>query len=230
MLDRFFNPVAKIVCWIHSFIQIVSGQIRINLYAPGVDATRHGPDMLKTVTREIRGCIQAPDAVMANENDLPIFRPFGHDLLHQLLGEKRGALDVNSVPFFPAPNINQWDLLARSQPFGDFCGRNLHFLIRIVGGKNGGDHLVHRKIVVARANRCQSFIRTEAAARAAADVVRPGKGLAERPGTPGEAPPLSYWGRLFSSCSQLSALHHFTRKSKGPTPEEEQFQYLRWMH
>jgi hypothetical protein len=143
----------------------------INFYAPGVDAAGHGPDMLKAVAREVRGRIQTPDAMMANEDNLPIFRPFGHHLLHQLLGEKRGALDVNRIPFFPAANINQWELLARSQPFSDFSRRNLHFLIRFVCGKNCIDDIVHWKVVVARANRGQSLTPIETAARAAADVV-----------------------------------------------------------
>jgi hypothetical protein len=155
---------------------MVSGQFRINLYAPRVDATRHGPDMFKAVTGEIRGRIQTPDPVMTNKNDLPILWPLGHHLLHQLLREKRGTLYVNGLPFFPAPDIDQWDLVARTKSLGHFFRRNLDLLICVLGGKNGSDDLVYREIVVALANRRQSFTRAEAATRAAADVVGPENG------------------------------------------------------
>ena len=75
----------------------------------------------KAVTREIRGRVQAPDAVMANKDNFPVFRRFGDDFLHQLLSEKCGALDVNGIPFLPAANIDQWELFARLQPLRDLC-------------------------------------------------------------------------------------------------------------
>src|ERR1700730_1491499 len=153
--------------------QMVSGQIRINFYAPGVDATRHGPDIFKAVTGEIRSRIETTDSVMANKNDLPIFWPLGHYLLHQLLRKKCGTLDVNGIPFFPAPDIDQREWVARTQPFSHFSGRDLRFLIRILGGKNGSDNLVHRKIAVALANRGKSFPRANPATRTPADVVGP---------------------------------------------------------
>jgi hypothetical protein len=132
--------------------------------------------MFKAVTRKIRRCVQAADAVMANKNDLPIFWPPRHDLLHQLLGKKGGALDVNRVPLFPTPNIDQRNLLARLQPFSNFLGRDLHLLISILSRKNSGDGLVYRKVLVARTHRCQGFIRTEPATRATPNVVGPEEG------------------------------------------------------
>jgi hypothetical protein len=155
---------------------MVSRQIGVNGYAPSVDTAGHRPDMLKAVTCEIRGRIKTSHSVVANKNNLPIFRPFGHDLLHKLLSEKCGAIDVNSIPFFPASNINQWNLLSGAQPFGDLFRRDLHLLVCIMSGKDGGNDFVDRKIVVPLANGGQSFIRTETATGAAANVVCPKKG------------------------------------------------------
>jgi hypothetical protein len=155
---------------------MISGQLRINFYAPGVDAAPHGPDILKTVTLEVRSRVQTPDTVMANKNDLTILWPLGHDFLHQLLSEKSGSLDVNGIPFFPTPDIDQWNLLARSQAFSDFGRQNLRFLIRIMRGQNSSDNILQRKIVIAGANSGQSFIRAEAATGTAADVIGPEKG------------------------------------------------------
>jgi hypothetical protein len=155
---------------------MVSRQIGVNGYAPGVDTAGHRPDMLKAVTREVRGRVKTSHPVMANEDNLPIFRPFGDDFLHQLLSEKCSTIDVNGIPLFPASNIDQWNLLPRTQPFGDFIRRDLYLLVCIMSGKDGGNDVVHRKVVIALANRGQSFIRTETATGAAANVVSPKKG------------------------------------------------------
>jgi hypothetical protein len=150
---------------------MVPGQLRINFYTPGIQATRHGSGMCKTVTREIRRCIQTSDTVMTDKNDFPIFRPFRHYLLHQLLSEKRRALEVHSIPFFPAADINQRELFARPEPFRDFSRQNLHFLISVVGADDCRDHVLNGQIVIAHANTGQSLSRSETTTRAAADVI-----------------------------------------------------------
>jgi hypothetical protein len=58
----------------------------------------------------------------------------------------------------------------------DLCGRNLHLLICFVPGQDCTDNFLDREIVVPRANCGQSFARTEAAARAAPNVVGSEKG------------------------------------------------------
>jgi hypothetical protein len=150
---------------------MVPGQLRINFYTPGIQTTRHRSGTGKTVTRKIRRSIQASDPVMTDKNDFPILRPFRHHFLHQLLSEKCSGLEVDSIPFFPAANVNQRELFARLEPFSDFTRRNLHFLIGFVSPDDGRDHVFHGQIVVARANTGQSLSRSETTTRAAPDVI-----------------------------------------------------------
>jgi hypothetical protein len=150
---------------------MVPGQLRINFDAPSIDATPHRPNMFKAVTRKERGCVQTPDAVVANKDEFSVFCRFGDDFLHQFLSEKRGTFDVNGIPLLSAANINQWELLTCLQPLRDFCGRDLHPLICFVSGQDCTDYFLDREIVVSRTNRDQSFARTEAAARTAPNVV-----------------------------------------------------------
>jgi hypothetical protein len=224
---------------------MVSGQLRINFYAPGVDAALHRPDVLKTVTLKIRGCIQTSDTVMANKNDFTIFRPLGHDLLHQLLSEKSGAFDVNSIPFFPTPDIDQGDLLARSQAFSDFRRRNLRFLIGLMRRQNGRNDILQWQIIIPSADSSQSFIRAKAATGAATDMIGPEKG------------PLSTWillKKLRHRCIGVDCSRHAhvyqryiisteNQKNRRPDPVSfprdnkycaqgtltERFPNLRWM-
>jgi hypothetical protein len=153
-------------------LQIISGQVRINFTAPRIDATRHRPNVLKTVTREERGCVQAPNAVMAHKHKFLVFRPFGDDFLHQLLSEKGGYFNVNRIPFLSAANINQREPFACLQALSNLRGRNLHLLIGLVPGQDCADNFLNGQIVVTRTDLGQSFRRTEAATRAASNVVR----------------------------------------------------------
>jgi hypothetical protein len=127
--------------------------------------------MGKTVTRKIRRGIQTSDPVMTDKNDFPIFRPFRHDLLHQLLSEKCRRLEVHGIPFFPAADINQRELFARPKSFRDFSRQDLHFLISLVGADDGCDYVLHRQIIVARTNTSQGLSRSETTTRAAANVI-----------------------------------------------------------
>jgi hypothetical protein len=126
---------------------VIPGQIRINFDAPGIDATHHRPNMFKAVTREERGCVQAPDAVVANKDEFSVFRRFRDDFLHQFLSEKRGTLDVNGIPLLPAANINQWELFACLQPLRDLSGRDLHPLICFVPGQDCTDYFLDRRLL-----------------------------------------------------------------------------------
>ena len=150
---------------------MVPGQIRINLDAPCINATRHRPNMFKAVTRKERGCVKAPDAVMANKDEFLVFRRPGDHFLHEFLSEKGGTFDVDSIPFFPAPNINQWKLFTGFQPLRNLCGRDLHLLICLVPGQDCTDDLFDREIFVSRTNRGQSLTRAKAAMRTAPNVI-----------------------------------------------------------
>src|ERR1700741_2344614 len=54
----------------------------INLYTPGVNSDRERFNIRKPVPGEIRGSIQAAYSVMTQKDDLTIFWPGGHHLLH----------------------------------------------------------------------------------------------------------------------------------------------------
>ena len=116
------------------------------------------PNMFKAVTRKERRCVQAPDAMMTNKDEFPVFRRFGDHFLHQFLSEKCGTFDVNGIPFFPTANIDQWKLFTRLQPFRDLSRAKfasfdpLSCPARIVR-----DDLLDRKIVVSRTNRRSKF-------------------------------------------------------------------------
>ena len=172
--------------------------------------------MFKAVTREERGCVQAPDAVVANKDEFSVFRRFRDDFLHQFLSEKRGTFDVNGIPLLPAANINQWELFACLQPLRDLSGRDLHPLICFVPGQDCTDYFLDREIVVSRTNRGQSFARTKAAARTAPNVVGPEKSSLST----GVLLKKLCHRHVGVNCSrhthEYSALHHFVGKSKGP--------------
>jgi hypothetical protein len=213
---------------------MVPGQIRINFDAPGIDATRHRPNMFKAVTCEERGCVQAPDAVVANKDEFSVFRRFADDFLHQFLSKKRGTFDVNGIPLLPAANVNQWELFTCPQPLRDLCGRDLHPLICFVPGQDCTDYLLDREIVISRTNRGQSFARTKAAARTAPNVVIPEKSS------------LSTGVLLKKLCHRHVGVNcsrhtHDTQRYiispenqrgrlAGPTVTAQQIRILRWMH
>src|SRR5260370_28939673 len=221
------------LAFIH-LLQIVPGQIRINFDAPGIDATRHRPNMLNAVTREERGCIQAPDAAVANKDEFSVLRRFGNDFLHQFLSEKRGTLDVNGVPLLSAANINQWELFTCLQPLRDLCGRDLHLLICFVPDQDCTDYFLDREIVVSRTNRGQSFAGTKAAARTAPNVVGPEKSS------------LSTGALLKKLCHrhiQVNCSRHAHDRQRyiissenqrgrlaGPTATAQRSRILRWTH
>src|SRR5215471_5245462 len=98
--------------------------------------------------------IQASYAVMADKDELTVFRPRSHYLLHEFLSKKQGTLDMNSIPLLAAPDVNQRKILPGLPPVIQFFRADLHLLIGFMPGNDRVDDLVNRQVVIAFADLC----------------------------------------------------------------------------
>jgi hypothetical protein len=150
---------------------MIPRQLRIHLGTPSVDAAAQTFDRLKAVTLKISGRVHAARALMVVDHQQVGARPVGQNLLHKFLCEKMRARQFDGIEFLARPNIEQMNRLAAGETIGKFARLDLHRAIDGIARHNVSGDFVHIKVVVARANADECFLRAEAAARATTDVV-----------------------------------------------------------
>ena len=155
---------------IRSF-EMVPGQSGIDFSAPGVDSATQTSDVFKTVPLKVSGSIQAAAALVIVDNEKILARSARQNLLHQFLSEEVRIWKPNCFPFFPGSHIEKVDRLTIGDAFGQFPWLDLHGDIGLVADDNVVDCFVDVEVLVARAYASESFIKTEAAAAATADVI-----------------------------------------------------------
>ena len=82
---------SKFVAHRESFIQMIAGQLGIDLRAPGVDPAAQASDLLEAVTLKICGRVHAARALVIVNHEQIGARPIGEDFLHEFLSEEMRA-------------------------------------------------------------------------------------------------------------------------------------------
>jgi hypothetical protein len=105
-------------------------------------------------------------------NDQKLFpRPLAQAFLHKVLREEVRVRQLHGVEFFSRANVEQLNLFTGGKAVGEFARLDLHRTIRFVTDHNMLDNFIDIQIFISRANASQSFVGTEPATAAAADMI-----------------------------------------------------------
>jgi hypothetical protein len=107
--------------------------------------------------------------VVADEDD-EFFPIPAADFVHELLGEKGGAFDMDGVVFLASADVEQ-DGFAFLDQFGGFGWGELGLAVRFMAGQEVFDDFVHGQPAVAGAHFGQRLGGLETATRAPADMI-----------------------------------------------------------
>lgn len=87
--------------------QLVAAHLGVNFLRPSVDTTPETADILKPVAHEIGGSIETVFSLVIDDHDGLDIGATAHKLLHNRLGEKDGAGDVNGLIFLAGADIHE---------------------------------------------------------------------------------------------------------------------------
>ena len=149
---------------------MVTGDGRVDLLAPGVDAAPESPGLSESVAGKIGGGIHGTGALMIDEDGGGGTVPSAEDFLHEVLAEEYGTLDAGGLEFLTSADVD--DACGGVAHGVDELGRgDLHAAVFLFTGMEVIDDLGDGEVLVAGADLGDGFVRAEAAGGAAANVV-----------------------------------------------------------
>ena len=151
--------------------ELVAAHLGVDFLRPGINTATEAADILKAVTHEIGGGIEAVFALMIDDDDGLGVGAATHELLHHGLGEQNGAIDVDGLEFLAGTDIHELHGGVLLDERGEVGGPDEDFFILLVTGGDVGEDFVYIQVAIAGTDLGEGFGGLETATAAAANVI-----------------------------------------------------------